>query len=462
MKLPEGILRYREYNFLKMMKKLLIILAACLLLSGCSEMPSMENLLTPPKMSAEQNELYQTLINSAGQDVKLKYPKSGDYRSAFVIRDIDNDGIDEALVFYESKNVQSGENALRLKFLDKSSGKWQAVYDLACLGSEVDSISFANLGSFERTDIIICYTLLGQTEKVFSVLNYADNMPVELFSSSYSIIEVTDLNMDGEDELVAVTLDKVSQTYVAMMFKSGADGFEKLSETALYGGAADYLRVTKGRISEQTEALFLDYSKGGGQSGTDVIYCYGSKLFCPDSVGQNSSSGIISRLINDYMAEIYCADIDLDGLTEIPSTVPLPGYETLSRSEQLCAVQWYKIENDRYIPEHYSYYSSKYRFALLFPNRWQGVVSAIPDIDNNDIVFISYSVSTGLEISSDTELMRIRTIDKDDLGAVEPTGDMKLLAETDEMCYYLIETASYKNGSLALTESELQYNFIVL
>lgn len=442
--------------------KIIAVLLLCALLCGCSAAISVENLLTPPKLLAEQNEIYQELIDSVGQGVKLKYPRSGEYRSAFVLHNIDDEPGDEAMVFYESKNVQSGESALRLKFLDRINESWEAVYDMSCAGGEVDSISFANLGSTNRTDIIICYTLLNAAEKAFTVLNYVDQIPVEIHSAAYTCMEVVDLNEDGLDELVTVNVNKATMMSSAAMFTNGENGFEKLSETPLYGGTADYLRVTKGQLDEDTTALFLDYSNGSQQSGTNVLYCYGNRLFCPDSVGQNPASGIISRQVNDYMAEIYCNDIDGDGFIEIPSTTPLPGYETLTRPEQLCAVQWYTVRDDNFMLENNSYFSGKFRFALLLPNRWWGVVTAVADFANNEIIFISYDPNTGLEVNEKTELMRIRAVPKDDPEALERAKSLKLLGESTDTAFYCIETAGYKTGKLALTESELNASFIIL
>lgn len=437
-------------------------LACAVIMSGCTAAGSVENLLTPPKLTEEQNAIYREMINSVGQGVKLRYPKSGEYRSAFVLQNIDDEPGTEALVFYESSNVQTGEGALRLKILDKENGKWQAVYDLACAGNEVDSISFATLGNSECTDIIICYTMLNQTEKAFSVIKYNEKTPERLYSSGYSQIKVCDLNRDGQQELLAVTTDKISHTSGAMLFTDGENGFEKLSETQLYGGGGDYIRLTEGKLNEDVTAMFLDYSSGNGQSGTDVLYCYGNQLFCPDSVGPNPAAGIISRLVNDYTAEIYCTDIDGDGFIEIPSTVPLPGYETRTLPEQLCAVQWYTVSNDRFSAEHYSYFSGKYRFALLFPNRWRGIVSAIPNIADNEIVFVSYNEEKGLKADETTELMRIRSVNKDDAEAMKAAGSFKIIGESDDTLFCIIESGSYKTSGLALTESELENSFIVL
>lgn len=439
--------------------RLLALLLICVMLCGCSV--SMDSLLIPPKLTPEQNEIYRELINSVGS-VKLKYPRSGDYRSAFVLENIDDEPSVEAMVFYETKNVQSGESALRMKFLDQKDGGWEAVYDLACPGSEVESISFSSLGDSGNIDIIVCYSMLNQTEKSFVVLNYLEGIPQLLYSSVYSCLEVFDLNNDGLDELLAITMDKVNQVSVAMMFTNGANGFEKLSETMIFSKAAAYNSVSKGMLNEHKPALFMDYTKGSGQSGTDVLYCYGNTLFCPDSWGTSPNSTNISRVVNDYMSEIYSSDIDGDGFVEIPATMTLPGYELLSKNEQLCAVMWYTVENDLFVPEHYSYYSGKYRFALLFPNRWCGVVSVIPNFATNEIVFVMYDSELGISEIYTNELMRIRAVDKDDAEAVEAAKGLKTLGESEDTLFCCIESENASASQMALTESELANCFIIL
>ncbi len=437
--------------------------AAALTLTGCQA--SIENLLTAPKLTQEQSEIYQALINSTGTSIKLKYPRGGEFRSAFVLQDIDSDGVDEALVFYQSQSVQSGESALRLKALDNFDGSWEAVYDLACVGSEVDSISFASLGNDNTVEILVCYSMLNQTEKTLSVLNYGSGIISELYSGSYSCMEVVDLNEDGQQELISVVPDKATQTAMAVMFTKQDGTFRKLSEVPLSGIAAEYVSVSKGTLSGGTAALFLDYSKGAGQYSTDVLYCRNGAVYAPMNVLANadgSQGNIISRFTNDYMTDIRSLDIDGDGALEIPSMTALPGYETLMKSEQLCAVEWYTVENNRYSRKYYSYYSSKYNFVLLFPSRWQGVVTAVLNSQDNEIIFISYDQEKQLTVDRSTELMRIRTIDKDDTEALVNSKDFRLIGESDESIICIKETTGYLTGKLALTESELQNSLIVL
>ena len=76
------------------------VLLACLwALSGCSGFSSSTaDLMRPPRLTPEQSAINEALTAAAlTQTYTLKYPKSGEYRSAFVFHDIDGDGVEEAI-----------------------------------------------------------------------------------------------------------------------------------------------------------------------------------------------------------------------------------------------------------------------------------------------------------------------------------------------------------------------------
>ena len=88
-------------------------------------------------------------------------------------------------------------------------------------------------------------------------------------------------------------------------------------------------------------------------------------------------------------------------------------------------------------------------------------MTAVADFITNDIIFISYDAETGLKATEDNEIMRIRTVEKDDAEAMEATKGMKLLGESEDLVYYALNS-NYKTGKLALTESELNDSFVIL
>ena len=131
-----------------MFRKLLLAAAAlwaAVTLSSCTGFSVVtEDLMDPPKLTAEQtainNALKQSVISST---IRLKYPKTGDYRSSFVFHDIDGDDEQEAIAFY---SVESSDYT-RVSLLDQKEGQWVAVYELPGASEDVEFISFANLSS---------------------------------------------------------------------------------------------------------------------------------------------------------------------------------------------------------------------------------------------------------------------------------------------------------------------------
>lgn len=93
------------------MKNIWVFYAFFLLLTGCSFSTGIDTLIAPPKLSREQEYIYNALKNYTGANISLKYPKSGDYLSAFIIADIDGDDDEEAIVFM--KKTQFPQRIIR-------------------------------------------------------------------------------------------------------------------------------------------------------------------------------------------------------------------------------------------------------------------------------------------------------------------------------------------------------------
>ncbi|MEG1850308.1 MAG: hypothetical protein RR197_07085, partial [Oscillospiraceae bacterium] len=74
------------------MSKKIVVLLACLLLGGCS-VPlgmGMDDLLSPPRLTAEQSAIYDALERAIGTNAfKFKYPRRGAFLSACILRDLD-------------------------------------------------------------------------------------------------------------------------------------------------------------------------------------------------------------------------------------------------------------------------------------------------------------------------------------------------------------------------------------
>ncbi|MBQ4100978.1 MAG: hypothetical protein IJC83_05475, partial [Oscillospiraceae bacterium] len=171
------------------MKKMLALSLSILLLSflsGCdfSINISPENLMTAPKLTAEQQEIDKALREYAG-NVTIKYPKTGDYRSAFIMKDLDGDNQNEAVVFYSISSDTTTSGYLRINILDNDGSGWRSICNFAGSGFEVDEVEFAHMDSPSVINIVVGWNVANQDDKEVVIYEYHDGTLETKYQSPY-------------------------------------------------------------------------------------------------------------------------------------------------------------------------------------------------------------------------------------------------------------------------------------
>ncbi len=356
-------------------------------LTSCTFGSSIDNLMTPPTLSSEHEQIYKALTNAAGTAISLKYPKSGKYLSAFIVEDIDGDGGNEAIVFYEKTSLAAPENTLRINILDQSSGKWRSVCDTPAEGAEIEKVLISKLGDNNRINLIIGSSLINRSEKNVAIYSYdSQNGTIEkTFSEACSFIDVTDLDGDDKTEFLLLAGSATGSPAVAKSYKLDSEGKYHLYSCELSGSFTEFDSLSYGQSGSDRKALYIDAVSGAGTIQTDIIYM--------DSTGLNK----IFSDPKDSLATVRPAgcssfDIDGDGILEIPVQTISPGYEELPVSEQMNIIQWNFINRDNRLEQKYSsYYSVGDGYIFVFPEKWEKNVTIRRDAVNDEIVFCAYS-----------------------------------------------------------------------
>jgi len=386
------------FQFLKDRKKFriyCIIIFLEMLLTGCSFGTSIENLLAPPKLSVEQEQIYNALTDTTGTAINLKYPKAGKYLSAFIIEDIDGDGDNESIVFYERKGLTVDENTLRINVLDHFGDKWRSVCDTSAEGSDIEKIIISQLGENDRTNIIIGSSLINNSEKSAAIYTYRNGIIEKTFSSVYSFMDVTDMDKDNMNEFL-ILHGSSSSPAVSAAYKLDSNGKYHEYKTELNGNFTEFDRLVYGNIGNQRTGLYIDAVSGSGLIQTDIIYMDSSGLNKVFSNPDDSLKTIRPSGLNT-------TDIDNDGIYEIPVQTQFIGYDDVPESEQIRMTEWY-IYNGSELERKYSgYYSISDGYMFIFPERWINRVTVKKDIVNEELVFTEY-MNDG---SKGGELLRI-------------------------------------------------------
>ncbi len=421
-------------------------------MAGCSFGGSVDSLLSPPKLSEEQNAVYDALIRSAGKDIRLKYPRSGEYRSAFVFANIDSEPDREAIVFYEKTGETEGGGNVRINIIDRRGGKWTSVYDHAGAGTGIDRILFSELGGSGRQSVIIGYTLLSG-ERSVQVYDYEDGLLTSKYSDTYSTMFTADLERDGKNELILIRpgnqMKKASASLVSIDPESG-EALET-SGVALDESATEFVSVAAGYVGKETPAVFID-GLSGGQLTTEIIYSVDGQLRNPLYLGE---SGLIEKTRRP--AGYTCTDIDLDGVIEIPTLSLFPGYSEDSSGTKLYSTDWNIFDNYSITKKYSSFYNIGEGYCFILPSRWDGIVTAKRDSATGEVVFCKFRTDL---LNSTVELLRIAVASEEETGTLLEEGYMVL--KSNNKTNYLVKCPDIEDEPLVLTGTEISNSLYLM
>lgn len=443
---------------MRIKKKITMALAVCsLFMTGCSSVMSLgvDGLVAAPKLSDEQSVIHETLIKSVGDNISLKYPKNGDNRSAFLVANIDDEPTDEALVFYQLNNASSGDAGVRINVMDQTDGgQWKSVFDLAGKGTDIDRVSIMSSGNKSVYNVVIGYSAMTMEGKTLQICRYdGKTFTPSVYDDTYSVMEIFDIDKDGRDEIVTVLNSPATATATAAVIESTSSSIEKTQTIPMSSDTVSFVSTTIGLADNEKPAMFVDCLKSSGEIQTEIIYFKYNKL-------QNPVLQLPDKLLvqTTRPAGYYSKDIDGDGIVEIPVTELMPGHENLPDEEKVLMTSWLNFKDFYELESKYSgYYSISNGYQMIFPKRWQGVVTTKIDAATKEAVFYSYSGDVSAFM---VELMRITVCPKNETEDYEYQG-YEIIGSSGQLDY-LVKLPTYKREPLILTMDEVKNSFYIV
>lgn len=429
---------------------ILTALTLTALFSGCSFDNGVEGLLEPPQLNSEQTAIKAALTETVGKSISLIYPKGGDFRSAYVVANIDGEPTDEAIVFYKPDSTKNSET-IRVNILDQINGKWVSVYDHAGAGTGVDQIILERLEENSVPAIIISYTTINQNEKIVRAYFYRNSILEQQFSESCSALELFDIYNEGYNDLILI-YNSYGENGMAKcrVIKQSDSRFSFSGETDMQYSTVGYSSVKKGKSSADIPAVFVDTAMGNGNVETQIIYSSNGELKNPLIMMPE----IMQK--TERPAAYSSTDADNDGIIEIPTLTPFPGYETADINQRVYMTDWWTFERLSLIKKNTGYYDINKGYCFMIPSRWKGTVTMIPDYSTDDVVFYKYSGS----LNSDEELMRICAVSSDNAAKKVAEGFYSVVSNNG--IEYMVKVPEDSDETLILTTAEIKFNFIVL
>ena len=427
--------------------------------SGCSAVNfTVDGLLNAPKLTSEQSEIHQALIQSVGSNITLKYPKNGENRSAYVIANIDDEPDNEALVFYEYNSNSADDDGLRVNVLDKNAdGEWYSVKELAGAGTDIDQVIISPMGDVNQIDVLVGYQTLGNDDKTLEIYNYDNGDFKRVGLDTYSVLETLDINSDGFNELITIekttNSDTGAVTAKASLLRMQNGEIIKDEGIEMCSNVTSYVSSITGKLDADRRAIFVDGLNAEGLLQTEIIYYRYSSLQNPMQLRSEKLLPLCTRP-SGYLS----ADMDNDNIVEIPSVSPMIGYENAVADEMVYMTSWNVYEDFYNLKEKYKgYYSISDGYFFSFPSRWNNQVTVKKDSDTGELVFYKYENDIN---SSTQEIMRLAVSSKNE--SDEYIDDGYELIDSKGQLDYFVRLPADKREQLILTIDEVSDNLYII
>ncbi len=345
----------------------LVALLLCLTgLSGCV-FSSVEEMYALPKSSEAYVNL-QAKINTEKGNAEYIAPLSGENRQTIQLVDVDGDGTQEAVAFFRDAQAEA---PLQIAFFRQDEdGEYQPWTRIEGVGAEIESIDYLDLCQPQGNEILVSWRV---NASVRDLVGYAvkDGQPVEILRTSYDGYLAADLDQDGLKELVLAQPGGDAQAGWEVDYYDGIQGrMELLSATPLSQGAAGINTWMAGMLADEVPALFVTSVFHEDDLITD-IFCLGEQGLENIALYDGAKQ---SEDVYHYYAGVHPADMNGDGITEVPVAQSIPAYGT-STAGEFWWLNWMAYRSDGTSAQVLTTYHSGDGWYLEIPDAWTGAFS---------------------------------------------------------------------------------------
>ena len=429
---------------MKGMKKAVLALLVCCVftLSSCSSIFSrnIDDLIAPPVLFKEQDDIMKALRRSAGENISLEYPRTGENRSALLLADITGDGENEAIAFYRPVSNELTQAVIHINVLgrDKEKG-WNSICDIVGEAAGIDRVSIGIFG--EKTEIIIGWELMRDREKTLVCYSLSGKTPVRDYTSTYVEFAVADFWKKNEgDELITLNYSQTTEnltrpTQYARLITSSKGVFDVVSSVPLDSRVTGYVSCVAGKANAESTAFFLDGLIDTATVNTQILTVGESGQIQNPLLhgGQTDKSNV-------HRTALLTQDMDGDGILEVPHQEAVTGYASVPESERIYKTVWKRLSGNSLKKSAAMYISTAFGIRVTIPQRLDGKVTIKPITAQNELVFYEYEDSLEQSVH---KLFSIRVSEKE---MYEWENGYEVLKSTD----YTVVTVHIADG-----ESEL-------
>ena len=323
---------------MKRIVSLVVALLTMLTFSGCNVASDMPSHLQPPRLTGEQQEVQEQLDQyladkKQSQESRLKYPKSGENRSAILLTDMDGDTIDEAIAFYTTAQDETVHVHLMRR---GSDNQWQSQGDIAGNSTEIEEVALADLDGDGGKELLIGWSLYTSVDKQLTVYtDTPDGLVSTVGDLLYTAFIVGNLTDFEREDLLVLRADTTTSTVTVTLETVERHLLKTVSSARLDGYIQGFTDIRLAPLADGTNALYIDCYRDANTMLTELVYWDGQQLVSPF---YNTNTNLTNGRVREVA--ITASDVDGDGIIEVPSCRRLPGYETAAANASMWLTAW--------------------------------------------------------------------------------------------------------------------------
>ena len=352
------------YRYGKRALLLTVLMGLILLCGGCG-LGSAESLLLLPKVPSEYMQLQEQLSRILETGASYAVAEAGSNRQPVQLVDIDGDGIDEAMAFFQREDGSYEVHAFR-----QQNEQYVPIGAAEGFGSTLRAIYYPACGSGGQPALALCWGFDQNGAYGITVYGFEEDGLRMLLDMQYADVLIEDLDGNGAAELIFAVWDAATGLYSARGYQLQNGQYRQIFETALCLEIRSVIGMAAGRLSGHKTAIFIDSAATMGGYVTDMI-CWDGQTAVNRTIDPTSGSGSGTW----RGAAAACRDMNGDGLPEIPVSHAFE--RETSEAEARYRLDWVNygerretdvVERTFYVPGEHWY--------LVWPGAWGDDVRA--------------------------------------------------------------------------------------
>lgn len=431
--------------------RMIPVLLSLLLLGGCT-FPSGDDLLAAPRPSTNYQTLQVELEDLLASGVSYTAPTGGENRSSIQLVDLDGDGVEEAIAFFRGSTSATSNN-FQIYIYKRQGDQYVCTGTVEGQGTAVQSVDYPVITPDGRRGMVVTWRLTGDGTGALTMCDF-DNacVPGVLLETEYSAMELTDLTGDGARDLLLLTTDPGGRR-VARLYQYQDDELLLAGEAATSPETVSVERMRSGRVQMNQPAVFAEERMANGVGLTTDIFVYNNDTLINLALdGEDSITRSTYRPVS-----VYAADINADGITELPRAVLMAGYTDAAASDAVFMLDWYVYSVDRppvAVATTYDNISDGWR--LNIDAAWHDRITAVKTTDSglSSVTFSEY-------ISADQQipLFTIYTATGSTREYYAGRSDLIQLGESAQAVYFARIADDAEQSALAISEQDIKNGF---